>query len=93
MSKEHPDHHDAEIAFHAYEMRREPVMRESRNAINRDYWPRSADEALAVLRTDHPLNRAWRQVTGRSLRRASALTCRMVEISATGTSVFGPEPS
>lgn len=39
-------------------------MRESRNAINRDYWPRNSEEAVAVLRQDHPLNRAWRQTTG-----------------------------
>jgi hypothetical protein len=38
-------------------------MRESRNAINRDYWPRTAEEALEVLRQDHPLNRAYRQVS------------------------------
>ena len=61
MSKEHPDHHDAEIAFRAYELRREPVMRESRNAINRDFWPKSFAEVMAVTKADHPLNAAWRQ--------------------------------
>jgi hypothetical protein len=63
MSKEHPDHQDAELAFRAYELRREPVMRESRNAINRDFWPRSFAEVLAVTKGDHPLNAAWRQTT------------------------------
>jgi hypothetical protein len=63
MSKEHPDHHDAEIAFRAYELRREPVMRESRNAMNRDFWPKSSAELLAVIKADHPLNAAWRQTT------------------------------
>jgi hypothetical protein len=61
MSKEHPDHHDAELAFRAYELRREPVMRESRAAINRDFWPKSFADLLAVTRSDHPLNAAFRQ--------------------------------
>src|SRR5450830_961918 len=63
MSKEHPDHHDAELAFRAYEMRRESVMRESRTAINRDFWPKSFAELLAITKGDHPLNAAWRQTT------------------------------
>ena len=63
MSKEHPDHHDAELAFRAYELRRDPVMRESRNAINRDFWPKSFAELVAVTKADHPLNAAWRQTT------------------------------
>jgi hypothetical protein len=61
MSKEHPDHHDAELAFRAYELRRESVMRDSRNAINRDFWPKSFADVLAVTKAEHPLNAAWRQ--------------------------------
>ena len=64
MLKEFPDHLDADLILKIYDLRREAAMRESRNAINRDYWPKSAEEALDVLRPDHPLNRAWRQVTG-----------------------------
>ena len=63
MSKELPDYHDAELAFRAYELRRDPVMRESRNAINRDFWPKSFAELVAVTKADHPLNAAWRQTT------------------------------
>ena len=63
MSKEQPDHHDAELVFRAYELRREAVMRESRNAVNRDFWPKSSADALAVTKPDHPLNAAWRQTT------------------------------
>jgi hypothetical protein len=63
MSKETPDHHDAELAFRAYELRRESVMRESRNAINRDFWPKSYADVVAVTKADHPLNAAWRQTT------------------------------
>ena len=62
MSREHPDHHDADLVLRVYEMRREAVMRESREAILRDFWPASFEDVLAVTKTDHPLNRAWRQV-------------------------------
>lgn len=64
MLKEHPDHLDADLILKIYDLRRESVMRESRAAINRDYWPRTAEEAIDVLRPDHPLNRAYRQTTG-----------------------------
>lgn len=64
MLKEHPDHLDADLILKIYDLRRESVMRESRAAINRDYWPRTAEEAIDVLRSDHPLNRAYRQTTG-----------------------------
>jgi len=63
MLKEFPDHHDADLLLRIYDLRREPVMRESRAAIQRDYWPRNEREAVEVLRPDHPLNRAWRQTT------------------------------
>jgi hypothetical protein len=61
MSKHAPDHHDAELILKIYDLRREPVMRESRDAINKDFWPRTEAEALAILQPDHPLNRAYRQ--------------------------------
>ncbi|MEO6595125.1 MAG: hypothetical protein ABIP94_10275 [Planctomycetota bacterium] len=61
MSKQAPDHHDAELVLQIYDLRREPVMRESRDAINRDFWPKNEAEALAILQPDHPLNRAYRQ--------------------------------
>lgn len=63
MSKAAPDHHDAELILKVYDLRREAVMRASRDAINRDFWPRNADEALAVLAPDHPLNAAYRQTS------------------------------
>jgi hypothetical protein len=62
--KEAPDHHDADLILKLYDLRRETVMRESRTAINAKYWPRNADEALAVTQTDHPLNTAYRQTSG-----------------------------
>jgi hypothetical protein len=61
--KEAPDHHDAELVMKLYELRREPVMRESRLLINRDFWPRSADDVMALTKGDHPLNAALRQTS------------------------------
>lgn len=62
MAKQTPDHHDAELLIRVYDLRREAVMRESRRAIQRDFWPRSWDEVQAVLNADHPLNAPYRQV-------------------------------
>ena len=61
--KDFPDHHDAELVMKLYDLRREAIMREARSAVNGKYWPKNADEALAVLKTDNPLNGAFRQVS------------------------------
>jgi hypothetical protein len=61
--KEAPDHHDADLVLKLYDLRREAVMRESRNAINAKFWPRNAEEAIAVSAEDHPLNVAFRQTS------------------------------
>jgi hypothetical protein len=61
ITKDYPDHHDAEIVLKLYELRREPVMRESRTAINTQFFPASFDDVAAVLKPDHPLNAAYRQ--------------------------------
>jgi hypothetical protein len=63
MAKDHPDHHDAEIVLRLYDLRRETVMRESREAINSQFWPRSFEDVLAVTKRDHHLNRPFRQVS------------------------------
>jgi hypothetical protein len=63
MSKHAPDHHDADLVLRLYDLRREPVMRASRDAINAEFWPEDVDEAVAVLAADHPLNRAYRQTS------------------------------
>jgi hypothetical protein len=57
-----PDHHDAELVLRLYELRREPVMRESRDAINAQFMPKSFEDVAAIAKSDHPLNRAYRQV-------------------------------
>ncbi len=62
MSVQIPDHHDAELALHVYELRREAVMRESRGAINQKFWPKGYEDVQAILKGDHPLNPAYRQV-------------------------------
>lgn len=63
MSRETPDHHDVEMLLRVYELRREAVMRQSRDALRSQFWPRSYDDVAAVLRADHPLNAAYRQVS------------------------------
>jgi len=63
MAKDHPDHHDVDIVLRLYDLRRESLMRESRDAINTQFWPRSFEDVLAVTKRDHHLNRAFRQVS------------------------------
>ena len=64
MLTDHPDHHDADLILKLYELRRETFLRESRNAVNSKFWPRSADEAIAVLAPDHPLNANFLETSG-----------------------------
>jgi len=61
MHKTTPDHHDAELLIKVYDLRREAVMRESRRAILRDFWPKTWDDVQSVLKPEHPLNAAYRQ--------------------------------
>ncbi len=63
MTAKAPDHHDAELLFRVYDLRRERLMRESRAAISQKFWPKSYDEIAAVLKSDHPLNAPFRQVS------------------------------
>lgn len=63
MLKDYPDHHDAELVLKLYDLRREATMRESRSAINGQFWPKDAEEVLAITKRDHPLNAAWRQTS------------------------------
>lgn len=58
-----PDHHDAELVLRLYELRREPRLREARDAMTAGYWPNSAAEACALIAHGHPLNVAWRMTT------------------------------
>ena len=58
-----PDHHDAELVLRLYELRRETVMRENRARLIRELWPRRAEDMLDVIKSEHPLNVAYRHVT------------------------------
>jgi hypothetical protein len=62
LTKEYPDHHDATLILQLYDLRRESIMREARAAVASKFRPQNVDEALAVLKQDHPLNTAIRQV-------------------------------
>jgi hypothetical protein len=63
MIKAHPDHHDAELVLRLYDLRREAVMRQSRDAIFQ-FLPRTWEDLTAVvLSPAHPQNAAWRQTS------------------------------
>lgn len=61
-TKDKPDHHDADLVLKLYDLRREAVMRQSRDAMGR-FLPRSFQDVIALTKPDHPQNAAWRQVT------------------------------
>lgn len=61
--KDTPDYQDADIVLRLYDLRREPVMRESRRALIAGWTPTTLEECLAVTAPDHPLNAAYRQVS------------------------------
>ena len=61
MPKRKPTFAQAQLQLQLYDLRREAVMRESRDAILKDFWPRNATEAVAITQPEHPLNRAYRQ--------------------------------
>ncbi len=63
MMKDAPDHLDADLILKLYDLRREAALREARSKLTNEFWPRNAKEAVAVLAYDHPLNRAYRQVS------------------------------
>ena len=62
MIKEVPDHHDAELVLRLYELRREAVMRDSRNQVAQ-WLPRTWEDFIAVTKPDHPMNAAFRQTS------------------------------
>lgn len=61
MSKQHPDHHDAELMLKCYDLRREELMRKSRDTIS-NFYPKNYEEVVAVMNPQHPMNAAFRQV-------------------------------
>ncbi len=57
-----PNHADAQLILKLYDLRREPVMRESRKTIA-GWLPRSFEDVLAITKAEDPRNAAWRQVS------------------------------
>ncbi len=62
MAKGTPDYQDADLVLRVYEMRRELVMRTSRDAFNGKFWPANYDEVKAVATAGHEFNAAYRQL-------------------------------
>jgi hypothetical protein len=60
--KERADHHDAELVLKLYDLRREAVMRQSRDALFK-FVPSSYEEFVAITQPSHPENAAFRQVS------------------------------
>lgn len=60
--KDTPDHHDADLVLKLYDLRREPVMRQSRDAMAR-FLPRSFRDVIELTKPDNPHNAAFRQVS------------------------------
>ncbi len=56
-------HQDADLVLKLYEIRREPVMRASRDMIVGKFWPKSYAEIEEILKPEHPFNAAYRQVS------------------------------
>jgi hypothetical protein len=64
MLKDYPDHHDAELVLRLYELRRDPVMRESRALMYTQFLPKSYEELKGVAtNVANPLNAAFRQTS------------------------------
>ena len=61
--KDFPDHHDADLVLKLYDLRREPVMRQSREEVIGKFLPKSVEEATAVLNSSHPMYKAFSQVS------------------------------
>lgn len=62
MTKEVPDHHDAELVLRLYDLRREAVMRDSRAKMGA-FLPRNWEDFAAVTQPQNPSNAAFRQVS------------------------------
>ncbi len=63
MLKEYPDHRDADLVLRAYDLRREPVLREARKAIVLEWLPTTLADVTAIANWSHPQNGFFRQVT------------------------------
>jgi hypothetical protein len=65
MGKEKADQQDLDLTLKLYEMRRETVTRQSRDALNFKFWPKSyADLKEVSSNFQNELNGPWRQMSG-----------------------------
>jgi hypothetical protein len=56
---------DAELILKLYDLRREAEMRKARHWFASSFWPKSADDVIAVINVANPQENAWfRQVSG-----------------------------
>ncbi len=56
---------DAQLILQLYDLRREPEMRKARSFMAQQFWPRSADDVLALMNSFPGQENAWmRQVIG-----------------------------
>ena len=64
MGKEKADQQDLDLTLKLYEMRRETVTRQSRDALNFKFWPKSyADLKEVSSNFQNELNGPWRQMS------------------------------
>jgi hypothetical protein len=61
MQHERPTFQDAELTIKLYDLRREVVLRSSRETMSGKFWPRTYEEFLAVTKAEHEWNAAYRQ--------------------------------
>src|SRR5499425_1590978 len=62
---EKPTASDAQIIMQLYDLRREAEMRKARAWFASTFWPKSADDVVAVINVANPQENAWfRQVSG-----------------------------
>ena len=71
MSSQKPTYQDADLLLRVYELRRETLMRTSRDAIN-GFWPKSYDDVKAYTAPGHPVNAAWRLAIRAGFARSDA---------------------
>jgi len=56
---------DAELILKLYDLRREAEMRKARHWFGSSFWPKTADDLVAVINVANPQENAWfRQVSG-----------------------------
>lgn len=66
---------DAQLAIQLYELRREEEMRKARNFVNFEFWPKTAEEYVA-LATARDQRNAWMRQVGSYWEMAASLVLR-----------------